>query len=303
MSVNIEVIHAPIAARVLGLDLRQPLTDEEANAIEQAIARYPVLVFPNQAISDDELIAFSENFGPDQNSPQYQAQKDNHRLQPKISDISNVGKDGETFKAGDPRKMDTFVSRRWHTDRAYQSLPARYSFLLNYSVPERGGETQFADMRMAYDALPADLREIVNEVSAEFNVFHTRADCGYTEFTKEARAALPPAIHRLVKTHPISGRKTLYVAAFACGIVGWPAPEGRDLIRELLEFATQPQFVYTHSWTVRDLVMWDNRTTMHRGLRHSPPTAKREMHRATVMDDPSWARQPRARSVVGPVGT
>jgi alpha-ketoglutarate-dependent 2,4-dichlorophenoxyacetate dioxygenase len=202
-----------------------------------------------------------------------------------------VGKEEETFKMGDRRRMNTFVSRRWHTDQAYQVVPARYSFLSNYSVPAKGGESQFADMRMAYDALPDDLRETVEELSAEFDVLHTRALCGYTEFPEEERAALPSAIHRLVKTHPISGRKTLYLGELACRVVGWPLPEGRDLLRELVEFATQPQFVYTHSWTVRDLLIWDNRATMHRGLRYSPPTARREMHRATVMDDHTWKRK------------
>jgi len=165
-------------------------------------------------------------------------------------------------------------------------------------VPARGGESQFADMRMAYDALPNDLRDMIEDLSAEFDVLYTRALCGYTEFPEEERKGLPSAIHRLVKTHPRSGRKTLFIATHACRIVGWPVPEALDLLRELLEFATKPEFIYTHSWTVRDLVMWDNRTTIHRGLRYWPATDRREMHRATVMEDPTWRRADQAAQAV-----
>ena len=291
MNFTIEEIHAPIAARIHGLDLHRPLNAAQAEAIDQAIARYPVLVFPAQHIDDDELLAFSENFGPVQVSVQYTTRKNDHRLQPKITDISNVGKDQETFKVGDHRRMNTFVSRRWHTDQAYQKVPARYSFLSNYSVPAKGGESQFADMRLAYDTLPDDLREMIEGLSAEFDILHTRALCGFSDFPEEERAALKSAVHRLVQRHPVSGRKRLFLAEHACRVIDWPVPEGRDLLRELIEFATQPRFVYTHSWTVRDLVMWDNRSTMHRGLRYSPPTDRREMHRATVMDDPTWTRK------------
>lgn len=290
MSLTVEPIQSPIAARVTGIDLRKPLADEQADAIDRAIADYPVLVFPAQPIDDDQLLRFSEYFGPVQVSVQYTTRKDQHRLQPRITDISNVGKDDQTFKAGDARRMNTFVSRRWHSDQSYQTIPARYSFLLNYSVPQRGGESQFADMRLVYDSLPDELRGTIENLSAEFDILHTRAMCGFTEFPEEERAQLKPSIHRLVKTHPLSGRKTLYLSVHANRVIDMPLPEGLDLLRELMEFATQPQFVYTHQWTVSDLVMWDNRTTIHRGLRYSPPTDRREMHRATVMDDPAWTR-------------
>jgi len=290
MTFVLEEIQKPIAARITGVDLREPLSAADADAIDEAIAQYPVLVFPEQHIDDDQLLAFSENFGPVQVSVQYTTRKDQHRLQPRISDISNIGKDDETFKAGDSRRMNTFVSRRWHSDQSYQPIPARYSFLLNYSVPAKGGESQFADMRLVYDSLPDDLRSTIEDLSAEFDILHTRAMCGFTDFPEEERALLKPSVHRLVKTHPLSGRKTLYLSVHATHVVGWPVPEGRDLLRELMEFATQPQFVYTHRWAVHDLVMWDNRTLIHRGLRYSPPTDRREMHRATVMDEPEWKR-------------
>ena len=157
MSFKLEEIQPPISARITGLDLRKPLSAETADAIDEAISRYPLLVFPAQDIDDDQLLAFSENFGPVQVSVQYQTRKDDHRLQPKITDISNVGKEDETFKVGDRRRMNTFVSRRWHSDQAYQTVPARYSFLL--SIPAVGGagilEARKAFVELGSEAIPA----------------------------------------------------------------------------------------------------------------------------------------------------
>ncbi|WP_454874054.1 TauD/TfdA dioxygenase family protein [Paraburkholderia xenovorans] len=290
MAFTVEVVHPLLAARIHGLDLHQPVALEDVEAIEQTSGRYPVLIFPKQFINDDELLAFSANFGPVHTAMSYQTREKEHRLQPKITDISNLGKDNQTFKRGDHRRMNNFVSKRWHTDASYEAIPARYSFLLAYTVAQRGGETQFADMRAAYDEMPEDLRPVVEDLSCEYNILWARMLSGYTEFPDEERAKLPPAQHKLVRRHPVSGRKTLYLSGHATHVVDWPIPEGRDLLRELMEFATQPQFVYTHKWHERDLVMWDNRALMHRGRRHIPDTDPREMHRATVMDDPAWTR-------------
>jgi alpha-ketoglutarate-dependent 2,4-dichlorophenoxyacetate dioxygenase len=292
MGFTVEVVHPLLAARIHGLDLSNPVPLEDVEAIEQTSGRYPVLIFPKQQITDDQLLAFSANFGPVHTAMSYQTRKHEHRLQPKITDISNVGKDNQTFRRGDNRRMNTFVSKRWHTDASYEPIPARYSFLLAYTVAKQGGETQFADMRAAYDEMPEDLRPIVEDLSCEYNILWARMLSGYTEFPDDERAKLAPSQHPLVRRHPVSGRKSLYLSGHATHVVGWPVPEGRDLLRELMEYATQPQFVYTHRWTVRDLVMWDNRTLIHRGLRYSPPTDRREMHRATVMDDPAWKRAP-----------
>jgi alpha-ketoglutarate-dependent 2,4-dichlorophenoxyacetate dioxygenase len=163
--------------------------------------------------------------------------------------------------------------------------------LLSYVVPAVGGQTQFADMRAAYDELPAYLRDTVQGLNCHYDIMQSRAAAGFYDFPDEERKALAPCIHELVRTHPISGRKSLYLSSHASHVVGWPEPEGRDLLRELTEFATQPQFVYSHQWSVRDLVVWDNRALMHRGRPHFPESDVREMHRATTLDDRTWTRQ------------
>lgn len=297
MGFTVEVVHPLLAARIHRLDLSVPVPAEDVEAIEQTSACYPVLIFPKQEITDDQLLAFSANFGPVHTAMSYQTRQHEHRLQPKITDISNVGKDNQTFRRGDARRMNNFVSKRWHTDASYEPIPARYSFLLAYTVARQGGETQFADMRAAYDEMPEDLCPVVEDLSCEYNILWARMLSGYTEFPDDERAKLAPSQHRLVRRHPISGRKSLYLSGHATHVVDWPLPEGRDLLRELMEYATQPQFVYTHHWSVRDLVMWDNRVLMHRGRRHIPESDPREMHRATVMDDPTWKRARREENV------
>ncbi|WP_233838634.1 TauD/TfdA dioxygenase family protein [Paraburkholderia sp. ZP32-5] len=291
MSLTVEAAHPFIAARIHGLDLSQPLSEEQIVEIEQTSGRYPVLIFPRQYINDDQLLAFAANFGPLQVAVSYTTRPDDHRLAPMINDISNLGKDNQTFKAGDRRRMNNLTSRRWHSDASYLPLPARYSMLLSYVVPAVGGQTQFADMRAAYDELPAHLRAAVEDLDCHYDIMQSRAAAGFHDFPDEEREALAPCIHKLVRTHPVSGRKSLYLSSHASHVVGWPEPEGRDLLRELTEFATQPQFVYAHNWSVRDLVVWDNRALMHRGRPHIPETDVREMHRATTLDDLTWSRQ------------
>jgi len=295
MSLAIEAVHPFIAARIHGLDLSRPLDEAQIERIEQASGRYPVLIFPGQYIDDEQLLAFAADFGPLQTAVSYSTRPQDHRLAPMINDISNLGKDNRTFKAGDRRRMNNLTSRYWHSDASYLPLPARYSFLLSYVVPPVGGQTQFADMRAAYDELPAHLRAAVDGLRCHYDVMASRAIAGFHDFSDQEREALAPCVHGLVRVHPISGRKSLYLSSHATHVVGWPEPEGRDLLRELNEFATRPQFVYTHDWSVRDLVMWDNRTLMHRGLRHIPETDVREMHRATTLDDRTWSRRPAQR--------
>jgi len=294
MSLTVEAAHPLIAARIHGLDLSRPLSEERITEIEQASGHYPVLIFPRQYIDDDQLLAFAANFGPLQVAVSYTTRPEDHRLAPMINDISNLGKDNQTFRAGDRRRMNNLTSRRWHSDASYLPLPARYSMLLSYVVPALGGQTQFADMRAAYDALPAHLRAVVEDLDCHYDIMQSRAAAGFYDFPDEERKALAPCIHKLVRTHPISGRQSLYLSSHASHVVGWPEPEGRDLLRELTEFATQPQFVYTHDWSVRDLVMWDNRALMHRGRPHIPETDVREMHRATTLDDLTWSRRAKA---------
>ena len=284
MSLSVQEAHPLLAARVRGVHIRQGITPADAAAIEQLIARYPVLIFPDQRIDDDQQMAFSRHFGPLQVAVSYATRPGEHRLAAAITDVSNIGKDAQTFQAGDRRRMNNLGSRRWHTDSSYLPVSARYSLLSAHSVPPVGGETQFADMRAAYDALPDHLRDLVETLEAEHDVIYSRSVVGFTDVEPNERAALPPTHKKLVRVHPLSGRKSLYLSSHASHIVGWPVPEGRDLLHELTELATQPGFVYTHVWSLHDLVMWDNRCTMHRGRRHLPETHPRDMHRTTVED-------------------
>ncbi len=291
MSLAIEPVHPTVAARIHGLDLTRPLTDLQVQEVEQASGMYPVLIFPSQWITDDQLMAFSQNFGPLAPVVSHHSQMSDHRLSPLVQDISNLDKDNRPLAAGDKRRVNFLGSRRWHTDGSYLPIRNRYSLLLSYTVAKRGGQTQFADMRAAYDALPQELRDIVEDLTLVHNVMHSRAVAGFTDYPPEEHARFPATEKKLVQRHPISGRKTLYLSGHAWYVKGWPIPESYDLINELTEFATQPQFVYTHNWSVRDLIMWDNRALMHRARRHYPESDVREMHRAATFDDPSWSRK------------
>ena len=292
MDMSITEIHPLLGARVEGIDLRLPTTAEEVAFIEQSIARYPVLVFPAQIIDDDQQIRFSRYFGTLQTATSYATDPDRHRLAAVITDVSNVGKDNQTFGPGDRRRMNALGSRRWHSDSSYQKVPAKYSLLSARTIPELGGETQFADMRAAYDELPHHMRELVEDLLVEHSVLHSRGVVGFTDFPQAERAALPPVRQRLVRRHPLSRRRSLFLSGHASHIVDWPLPEGRDLLYQLADFATHPRFVFEHTWTVGDLVMWDNRSTMHRARPYVPETATRDMHRTSVNDVASTLDQP-----------
>jgi alpha-ketoglutarate-dependent 2,4-dichlorophenoxyacetate dioxygenase len=272
------------AAEVVGLDIREALTAAEAAAIEAASLRWPVLVYRGQQASDAEQAAFSAHFGDLQRATGYTQGPSRGRLDASMTDASNIGADDRTFQAGDRRRMNLLGSRRWHTDGSYKDIPAKYSFLSCRVAPEVGGETQFADLRAAYDALPAPLKALIEALELEHDLAHSRAVCGFPDAELTDRDALPPARHRLVRVQPETGRRSLYISSHAKCVIGWPAPESVDLLRELTERATQPAHVHTHRWATGDLVQWDNRVTMHRALRHYPETAPRDMRRTTVYD-------------------
>jgi alpha-ketoglutarate-dependent 2,4-dichlorophenoxyacetate dioxygenase len=284
MTFSVREVQPTFVGRVEGLDLRKPVDRTTVNALEEAISRFGILIFPVQSITDEEQTIFSRNFGELQSQAANTAKPAGERISAYMTDASNLGKDNKTFEAGDKRRMNNLGSRRWHTDGSFKRIPAKYSLLSARAVPPVGGETQFADMRAGYDALSNEMKAMIDGLVVEHNLIHSRAAVGFPDATDEERAALPPVQQRLVRRHPVSGRKSLYLSSHASHIVGWPIPEGLDLLRDLTEQATLPQFVYTHQWQVGDLVMWDNRVTMHRGRRHFPENAPRDMRRTSIDD-------------------
>ena len=206
------------------------------------------------------------------------------RVSPQLVDISNLDENNKVLGAEDRRRMFALGNQLWHTNSSFKRVPGLYSLLHAHSVTPEGGETQFVDTRAAYDALPEKMKARIDKLVAEHSIFTSRAKLGFTEFSQAERDSLPPVHRPVVQVHPGSGRKALYLASHVSHIVGWPVPDGRMLIRELMEHATQTQFVYTHRWQVGDLVMWDNRCTLHRGRPYDDANERRDMRRATLLD-------------------
>jgi alpha-ketoglutarate-dependent 2,4-dichlorophenoxyacetate dioxygenase len=285
MPISITQIHPVFAGEVSGADLRRPLTQDEVAAIEAGMDRYAVLVFRDQRIDDDQQMAFSRNFGELENPRGGNITKPNEfRLQQGMVDVSNLDKDGRPLARDDRRRMFNLGNRLWHSDSSFRAIPAKYSLLSARTVSTSGGDTEFADMRAAYDTLDDETRRLAEDLVCEHSLMYSRGSMGFTELTEEERAAFKPVRQRLVRTHPVSGRKSLYLSSHIGTIIGWLIPEARDFIRDLAEHATQRERVYIHRWRPHDLVMWDNRQTMHR-VRRFDESKPRDMRRTTVAGD------------------
>ncbi|HVM79248.1 MAG TPA: TauD/TfdA family dioxygenase [Stellaceae bacterium] len=283
MAIAVRPLHPTLGAEVLGVDLRNPLPAADFAEIEAIFNRYAVLVFPRQLLTDEQQMAFSRRFGPLETNPSYAGNK--LRLRPEIADISNIDYEGNIQPLDAPKRLFSLGNHLWHTDSSFKHVPARCSLLSAREVPPSGGETEFADLRAAYDALPEERKRQLDGLVLEHSIYRSRSLIGFAEFDKEIYKKLPPVRQMLVRRHPGSGRMSLYLAAHASHVIGWPVEEGRRLIEELIAFATQPQFVYSHRWTVGDLVMWDDRCTMHRGRPYDEAKYRRDMHRTTVSDE------------------
>src|SRR5437763_3025730 len=280
-------LHAQIGAEIGGLDLRQPIDEATVQGLWRAIDAHAVLVFRDQQLSDAELRAFAARFG-ELEIGRSAARGGRRRLQfPEIGDISNLDEDSRLRARDDRKRLDSLGNRLWHTDASYMPVPVVLGMLFAVAVPPPSpfgaGETEFADMRAAYDALTDEQKAVVDPLTVEHDVFWSRGQIGFTEFAPGERDQFPPSRQRLVRRHPGSGRKGLYLSAHASHIVGWPVPEGRLLLRDLEEHATQRRFVYSHKWQKGDLVIWDNRDTMHRGRPHDE-SRPRYLRRATTLD-------------------
>jgi alpha-ketoglutarate-dependent 2,4-dichlorophenoxyacetate dioxygenase len=285
MAVRVRQVHPCFVGEVRGVDLRRPVGDATLGEIRAAIDRHAVLVFPDQSIDDAQQIAFAERFGPLERSTlrtiHYGASRLAHDA---LVDVSNLDEQGRPFAPGERRQLFSLGNRMWHTDSSFKRVPGKYSFLHARAIPSWGGETEYTDLRAVWDSLPEETRAPLEGLVVEHSLFYSHGAIGFTDFTEEERAALPPARQPLVRTLPESGRRTLYLASHASHVVGWPVPEGRVLLRELIEVAIQREFVYQHRWRVGDLVMWDNRCTMHRVRPYDQAGERRDMRRVTVAD-------------------
>jgi alpha-ketoglutarate-dependent 2,4-dichlorophenoxyacetate dioxygenase len=287
-------LHPGFAAEAGPIDMSHPLSEAVLAAIQAAIDAYPVLVFREQKLTDAQLRDFAERFGPLEIG-RSAARAGRRRLAiPQIGDISNLDVDNQVRALDDRRRLDGLGNRLWHTDASYMQVPVVLGMLHAVALPPPSpfgnGETEFADMRAAYDGLSQAMQDAVDPLVAEHDIFWSRGQIGFTEFPPGEREQYPPSPQRLVRRHPLTGRRSLYLSAHASHIVGWPVADGRLLLADLNAHATQRQFVYSHSWRLGDLVIWDNRWTMHRGRPHDE-NQPRDLRRATTLDTGSTLNQ------------
>jgi alpha-ketoglutarate-dependent 2,4-dichlorophenoxyacetate dioxygenase len=275
--------HLPFAGEVGGVDCCVPLDTDALRTIVDAINRYAVLVFHGQRLTDDRQVAFARQFGETETSTQVHRGDEKLRLRPEMADVSNLDADHKPFARDNRRRMFNLGNMLWHTDSSFKRVPGALSMLFAHQIPPSGGETEFADLRAAYEALPSDRKAQIENLVAEHALMHSRMKLGFTEFSEQERRAMPPVPQRLVRIHPGSRRKTLYLASHASHILGMPVPEGRMLLLELIEHATQRRFVHRHTWQAGDFVIWDNRCTMHRG-RPYDESYPRDLRRVTTSD-------------------
>jgi alpha-ketoglutarate-dependent 2,4-dichlorophenoxyacetate dioxygenase len=290
MTIKVTPLTTHIGGRMTGIDVRRPLTADEVKAVDAGMDRHAVLVLPGQDITDEQQLAFTRNFGPLEEGANSGARNSELRLPTVFADVSNLDKAG-IMARDNKRRMASLGNRLWHSDASFRAVPAKYSILSGRIVVTDGGNTEFADMRAAYDALDTKTKVEIEDLVCEHSLIYSRGQLGFTEFLPDERVSMKPVRQRLVRTHPVTHAKSLFLAAHIGTIVGWPRPEAMAFIRDLMEHATQAEFVYVHHWTRNDLVMWDNRTTMHRVRRYDDLNTVRDLRRTTTKSDGPTAEQ------------
>lgn len=286
MSISIVPIGKCFAGEVSGVDLRRPLSTKTVAAIDSGMGEYAVLVFRGQDINDEEQLEFSRALGPIESSIGGNITRlDQRRLGTDIADVSNLDQNQNIYARDDRRRLFNLGNRLWHSDSSFRAIPAKYSLLSARSIPADGPNTEYADMRAAYDTLDDKIKAEVEGLICEHSLMYSRGQLGFTDFTEEEQQTFAPVRQVLVRTHPVTMRRSLFLASHAGTIVGWPMAEARIFLRDLIEWATQPQFVYVHDWRLHDLVIWDNRQTMHRVRRFNETEDIRDVRRTTVSSD------------------
>lgn len=288
MPLTAEPLHPLFAARIHGLDVTRPLSPDQVAEVRALMDRFAVCVYPNATpLTNDQHIAFAHHLGPMQRSRVLTVTGRRERLGnwPELVDVGNLDPDGHIRPADSRDRAFNNANRLWHTDMSFHPNRATYSALNAHIVPPADGDTEFADERAAYDALPATMKDRIEDLIASHSIWHSRMISGFPEPTEEELASRPPAEHKIAQTHPTSGRKTLYLASHASHILGMPIDEGRALLKELSDFATQRQFVFRHKWTRGDVVIWDNRCVMHRATPFADLKYARDMRRTTCREN------------------
>ncbi|MBI3917400.1 MAG: TauD/TfdA family dioxygenase [Betaproteobacteria bacterium] len=290
MPMQFRALTTHIGAEVEGIDLHEPLSSAQAEEIHAAMDRYAVLVFHDQPLTNEQHLAFTSVLGPLENTANILRTAADFRLPPVFADVSNLDGRNQPYGAEDRRRLFAIGNRLWHSDSSFKAIPAKYSLLRAVRIPSKGGNTEFAHMGAAYEALDDETKALIEDLVCEHSQLFSRESVGFTDFTPEERECLKPVRQRLVRTLPRTGRKSIYLSSHAGTIAGWPLPEARLLLRDLTEHATQREFVYSHPWRIDDLVMWDNRQTMHRG-RPFPAKEARDVRRTTIGGDAPTVEQ------------
>ena len=283
MPLQIEPLHPVFAAAASGIDLTQPLSTDDVRAINGAMNEYGVLVWRGQPLTAQQQINFATSFGPLDIGLKRVFKRPERLGDERLIDISNVDAQGNVARRDSPKNLSNFANQLWHSDSSFMNPRAAYSMLHCVIKSSWGGDTEFADLRRAYDTLDERTRAEIQDLKAEHYALHTRLLLGDEAYTDEQKKEIAPAVWPLVDTHPGSGRKVLFVGVHARQIIGWPTAESRMYLLELLEHATQRERVYRHEWQVGDLVIWDNRSTLHRGRRYDIGE-RRELRRTTIND-------------------
>ena len=292
MNIVIKQLHRDFVGEVSGVDLSKPLSSDTVEQIEQGMDKFGVLIFHDQDITDDQQIAYTKNFGELELHIGSNVLKANERrLRIEFADVSNLDQSGEVLKRGDRRRMFNLGNRLWHSDSSYRKIPAKCSLLSCHSKPSFGGNTEFAFMPAAYDALDDAIKKEIEELVTEHSLIYSRGLLGFSEFTNEERETFKPVRQALIRKNETTGRKSIYLSAHIGTIVGWEIPEARDFIRELTEHATSRNFVYTHEWNIGDLVVWDNRQCMHRVRPFKDTGEPRDMRRTTIAGQRETTKQ------------
>ncbi len=284
MTISINAYTPNFVAEIYDVDLSQPVSADDMHAIKQVFWKYGVLVFPDQKLAPQHHIDFAKQFGSIEMDRVLAMENAAPRLGAAFADISNLNGEGKIWGRDSRQRMYKEGNKLWHTDSSFKYKPGLCSLLYSMTVVPIGGHTEFADQRAAYDALSGDMKQKLTGLVAEHSIEASRRRTGFANFEPEEARRLPPVPQLLVRTIPQNGRKSLYVASHIGRILGMPAAEGEALFQQLLAHITQRQFVHTHRWRPNDLVMWDNRCTMHRGTDFDDMRFVRDMRRATVSD-------------------